>query len=114
MMLNRSIDYGGGGCDQLVGRSPEAETVYKLIRRVADLPAFVLIRGESGTGKELVAHAIHNLGNRADFPFVAVSCGAIPETLIEAELFGYEKGAFTGSMGSRQGYFEQAGEGTLF
>jgi DNA-binding NtrC family response regulator len=85
-----------------------------MIRRVSTLSAFVLITGESGTGKELVARAIHNLGGRANHPFVAVSCGAIPETLIESELFGHEKGAFTGSNGARAGYFEQAGEGTLF
>jgi DNA-binding NtrC family response regulator len=103
-----------GGCDQLVGSSAGAEAVYKLIGQVAHLSAFVLITGESGTGKELVARAIHNLGHRAKSPFVAVSCGAIPESLIEAELFGHEKGAFTGSMASRAGYFEQAGEGTLF
>ena len=102
------------GCDQLVGSSGRAQVVYDLIRRVADLNAFVLIEGESGTGKELVARAIHNLGNRATEPFVAVSSGAIPESLIEAELFGHEKGAFTGSTGARAGYLEQAGAGTLF
>ena len=102
------------GCDQLVGSSGRAQVVYDLIRRVANLTAYVLITGESGTGKELVARAIHNLGNRAQHPFVAVPCGAIPETLIEAELFGHEKGAFTGSTGARAGYLEQAGEGTLF
>jgi len=101
-------------CDQLIGSSGRAQVVYDLIRRVANLNAFVLITGESGTGKELVARAIHNLGNRAKHPFVAVSCGAIPETLIESELFGHEKGAFTGSIGPRAGYLEQAGEGTLF
>ena len=74
----------------------------------------VLVTGESGTGKELIARAIHNLGSRANRPFVAVSCGAIPETLIEAELFGHEKGAFTGTVGAREGYFEQAADGTLF
>jgi transcriptional regulator with PAS, ATPase and Fis domain len=74
----------------------------------------VLISGESGTGKELVASAIHNLGNRAKRPFVAVSCGAIPETLIEAELFGHEKGAYTGTVGAREGFLEKAGDGTLF
>ena len=101
-------------CDQLVGSSGRAQVVYDLIRRIANLNAFVLITGESGTGKELVARAIHNLGNRSGQPFVAVSCGAIPETLIESELFGHEKGAFTGSLNARAGYLEQAGEGTLF
>jgi transcriptional regulator with PAS, ATPase and Fis domain len=101
-------------CDQLVGSSEGLRSVYDLIRRVANLPAVVLINGESGTGKELVARAIHNLSTRANRPFVAVSCGAIPETLIEAELFGHEKGAFTGSVGSREGLLEQAGDGTLF
>jgi len=84
------------------------------VHRVADLNASVLVTGESGTGKELIARAIHNLGSRSDRPFVAVSCGAIPETLIEAELFGHEKGAFTGTVGAREGYFEQARDGTLF
>src|SRR5579875_2349542 len=74
----------------------------------------VSLTGESGTGKELIARAIHNLGDHAQAPFVAVSCGAIPETLIESELFGHEKGAFTGSNGTRIGYFEQAAHGTLF
>jgi transcriptional regulator with PAS, ATPase and Fis domain len=101
-------------CDQLIGSSKELRSVYNLIRRVSNLPAVVLINGESGTGKELVARAIHNLGIRASRPFIAVSCGAIPETLIEAELFGHDKGAFTGSAGSREGLLEKAGEGTLF
>jgi DNA-binding NtrC family response regulator len=101
------------GCDRLVGSSDRAQEVYQLIHRVANLNAFVLIAGESGTGKELVARAIHQQSNRAAHPFVAVSCGAIPESLIEAELFGHEKGAFTGSTGSRPGYLEQAGEGTI-
>jgi DNA-binding NtrC family response regulator len=88
--------------------------VYELVHRVTNLNASVLVTGESGTGKELIARAIHNLGTRAKRPFVAVSCGAIPETLIEAELFGHEKGAFTGTVGAREGYFEQAADGTLF
>jgi DNA-binding NtrC family response regulator len=88
--------------------------VYQMVHRVTNLNAAVLVTGESGTGKELIARAIHNMGSRAKRPFVAVSCGAIPETLIEAELFGHEKGAFTGTIGAREGYFEQAGDGTLF
>jgi transcriptional regulator with PAS, ATPase and Fis domain len=102
------------GCDQLIGSSARSQVVYDLIRRVADLEASVLITGESGTGKELIARSIHNLGNRKERPFVAVSCGAIPETLIEAELFGAEKGAFTGAATRRKGYLEEAGNGTLF
>src|SRR6266852_1389712 len=100
-------------CDQLIGSSARSQVVYDLIRRVSNLDAFVLITGESGTGKELVARAIHNLSNRAKEPFVAVSCGAIPDTLIEAELFGHEKGAFTGTNGAREGHMEQAAGGTL-
>lgn len=98
----------------MIGSSPAIRQVYQLVHRVANLNASVLVTGESGTGKELIARAIHNLGSRVERPFVAVSCGAIPETLIEAELFGHEKGAFTGTVGSREGYFEQAGDGTLF
>jgi DNA-binding NtrC family response regulator len=101
-------------CDQMIGSSAQMRQVYDLIRRVASLNASVLVTGESGTGKELIARAIHNLGSHSLRPFVAVSCGAIPETLIEAELFGHEKGAFTGTVGAREGYLEQAGEGTLF
>lgn len=101
-------------CDQMIGSSAQMRQVYDLVQRVASLNASVLVTGESGTGKELIARAIHNLGAHSLRPFVAVSCGAIPETLIEAELFGHEKGAFTGSVGAREGYLEQAGEGTLF
>ena len=90
------------------------QAVYNLVCRVADLDAPVLITGETGTGKELAARAIHSLGHRANRPFVAVPCGAIPENLIEAELFGHEKGAFTNANGLREGYFEKAGDGTLF
>jgi DNA-binding NtrC family response regulator len=103
-----------GTCDRIIGSSPNMRRVYQLVSSVTNLNAAVLVTGESGTGKELIARAIHNLGNRANKPFVAVSCGAIPETLIEAELFGHEKGAFTGTVGAREGYFEQAADGTLF
>jgi DNA-binding NtrC family response regulator len=101
-------------CDRMIGHSSPMQQVYDLVRRVANVNASVLVTGESGTGKELIAQAIHNLGSRSQHPFVAVCCGAIPETLIEAELFGHEKGAFTGTVGSRAGYLEQAGNGTLF
>lgn len=101
-------------CDLMIGSSPQMQQVYDLVHRVANINASVLVTGESGTGKELIASAIHNLGDRSGRPFVAVCCGAIPETLIETELFGHEKGAFTGTVGPRVGYLEQAGEGTLF
>jgi DNA-binding NtrC family response regulator len=100
-------------CDGMIGASPQMLQVYQLARSVTNINASVLVTGESGTGKELIARAIHNLGARANRPFVAVACGAIPETLIEAELFGHEKGAFTGTVGAREGYFEQVGDGTL-
>jgi DNA-binding NtrC family response regulator len=105
---------GKPACDSLIGVSAAMRNIYGLIHRVAGLNASVLVTGGSGTGKELIARAIHNLGHRRNQPFVAVSCGAIPETLMESELFGHEKGAFTGSAGTRTGYFEQAGGGTLF
>ena len=101
-------------CNRIVGSSRHVQELYRHIDTVADNAASVLILGESGTGKELVARAIHSRGSRADRPFVAVACGAIPETLIEAELFGHEKGAFTGTVGMREGYFEQAADGTIF
>jgi DNA-binding NtrC family response regulator len=101
-------------CDQMIGHSGPMQQVYDLIKRIANLNASVLVTGQSGTGKELIARAIHNTGARSRRPFVAVSCGAIPETLIETELFGHEKGAFTGTIGAREGYLEQASDGTLF
>jgi DNA-binding NtrC family response regulator len=101
-------------CNRLVGSSRRMQNLYRLIDTVASNAASVLILGESGTGKELVARAIHSRGSRANRPFMAVACGAIPETLIESELFGHEKGAYTGSAGTREGYFEQAGDGTIF
>jgi DNA-binding NtrC family response regulator len=101
------------GCGEMIGSTAAARAVYDLVRRVANIDAFVMITGESGTGKELIARAIHSTGNRSAEPFVAVSCGAIPESLIEAELFGCEKGAYTGALARRTGYLEQAGRGTL-
>jgi two-component system NtrC family response regulator len=102
------------GTPRLVGRSPSMETVRTLIGRVAPSNSTVLILGETGTGKELVARAVHDQSTRADMPFVAINCGALPETLIESELFGHRKGAFTGADENRTGLFEVADGGTLF
>jgi DNA-binding NtrC family response regulator len=98
----------------IVGNSPAMQQVYKLIGQVAATDSTVLVRGESGTGKELVARAIHAHSLRAGKPFVAVNCAAIPETLLESELFGYEKGAFTGAAARRRGRLELAEAGTIF
>ena len=98
----------------LVGNSDDIRQVRKLIEQVADTEASVLILGESGTGKEVVARNIHLLSSRVNKPFVPINCGAIPGELLESELFGHEKGAFTGAITSRQGRFELANEGTLF
>ena len=100
--------------DQIVGRSPLMQETCKLIGRLAPQDVTVLILGESGTGKELVARAIYQHGERADKPFLAVNCGAIPEALLESELFGHEKGAFTSADRKRIGKFEQCDGGTLF
>jgi Nif-specific regulatory protein len=98
----------------IVGNSRAMQQVYEQVAQVAGSPTTVLIRGESGTGKELVAHAIHYNSPRADKPFVKVSCGALPESLIESELFGYEPGAFTDARAQKKGRFELAQTGTLF
>lgn len=98
----------------MYGASPQMREVYRMIEKVAPTDVTVLVVGESGSGKELVAHTIHRMSSRSGSPFVAVNCGAIPATLIEAELFGYEKGAFTGAMRSHRGFFERAAGGTLF
>jgi two-component system, NtrC family, response regulator AtoC len=98
----------------MIGRSPEMVEVYKLIARVAPLPTTVLIQGESGTGKEMVARLIHDTSSRSTGPFKTVNCGALPESLLESELFGYVKGAFTGAAGNKVGMFEAAHCGTCF
>jgi DNA-binding NtrC family response regulator len=99
---------------QLIGKSPAMQTLYDLIERVRDSIHNVLITGESGTGKELVAKAIHYSGNRKEGPFIAVNCAAIPETLLESELFGYKKGAFTDAKTDKRGLIFEATSGTLF
>ena len=110
--LEKAVETTGFG--GIVGASGPMRTLYQRIARVAPTDVTVLIRGESGTGKELVARALHDEGVRREGPFVAINCAAIPETMQEAELFGHEKGAFTGALNRRTGRFEQADGGTLF
>jgi two-component system response regulator HydG len=100
--------------EKIVGRSPAMKRVLEILAQVAPSSATVLIQGESGTGKEVIAQAIHDLSPRANKPFIKVSCAALPETLLEAELFGYERGAFTGAIARKEGRFELANGGTLF
>lgn len=98
----------------IIGESKRMTDVYSAIENVCQTKATVMLRGESGTGKEMIAHAIHYNSDRSDGPFIKVSCGALPDTLLESELFGYEKGAFTGAVNSKPGRFELANGGTLF
>jgi len=100
--------------EQIIGRSPALEAVLQRVERVAPAGSTVLIEGETGTGKELIARAIHNLSPRCGRPFITVNCAAIPLDLLESELFGHEKGAFTGALAQRIGRFEMANDGTLF
>ena len=102
------------GFANLIGTSPRMLEIYEIIKRVTSAKANILITGESGTGKELVARAIHYQGDRKDKPFVPINCGAIPENLIESELFGHQKGAFTGAVANKSGLFEMANQGTIF
>src|ERR1700730_16619037 len=102
------------GLDNIIGQSPKMRAIFELIQTVAPQSSRVLITGESGTGKELVARAIHENSVRAQAPFITINCGAFPETLLESELFGYMKGAFTGANENRQGLFNAANGGTLF
>jgi len=116
-LMRTPVTYGASDADargqRIIGKSAKMIDVYKLIGQVAPSNVTVLIRGESGTGKELVARAIYHHSQRADQPFIAVNCAAIPETLLESELFGYEKGAFTGAVTRKPGKFEQASGGTI-
>ncbi|MBW2736402.1 MAG: sigma-54-dependent Fis family transcriptional regulator [Deltaproteobacteria bacterium] len=100
--------------DDIIGRSGPMQQVFDIVRRVADTPTSVLISGESGTGKELVARAIHTTGGRAHMPFIPLNCGAIPDALMESELFGHVRGAFTGAVADKLGLFRAADGGTLF
>lgn len=111
---DEAFDRQAPGLGKVIGASPVMRELFARINRVAPTDVSVLITGESGTGKELVAETIHSLSGRADEPFVAVNCGAIPATLVEAELFGHERGSFTGAVRSQAGYFERAGQGTIF
>ena len=113
-ILRQELDGGRGGLPGVIGKSRAMETVFKTVRTVAQNDASVLIEGESGTGKERIARATHLLSPRKDKPFVALSCGALPDTLLETELFGHEKGAFTDAQKLRRGRFEVANGGTIF
>ncbi len=110
--LRRTVD--AGAPRGMIGDSPAMRRVLETVDRVASLPSHVLITGESGTGKDLVARAIHERGSRAKAPFVPINCAAIPETLLESELFGHMKGAFTGAVDNKEGLLKTAGEGTIF
>ena len=116
--LHKQIRAGGQepetGLGDLVARSRQMLDLFRTVRKIAEFKTTVLIGGESGTGKELIARAIHRLSPRAQGPFIAVNCGAIPDTLLESELFGHRKGAFTDANRDRKGLFEEASTGTLF
>ena len=115
-LMSEPVKLGEAGAarEALVGQSVAMQSIYKEIGRVASKPVNVLIRGETGTGKELIARALYQHSDRANAPFIAINCAAIPETLLESELFGHERGAFTGADARRIGRFEQANRGTLF
>jgi DNA-binding NtrC family response regulator len=115
--LQREVEQLRAGVEhryEMIGESPVIRSLFAQLEKVAPTNGRVLISGESGTGKELIARAIHRLSPRADKPFVKVNCAAIPAELIESELFGYERGAFTGAQGRKKGMFELANGGTLF
>ncbi len=114
MLVNNDVELSGNGAKKMLGQSAAVEKVRAMIERLARGQAPVYISGESGTGKELAARLIHDLGPRADKPFVPVNCGAIPESLMESEFFGHKKGSFTGAVTDKDGLFKAADGGTLF
>ena len=115
-LMSEPLEIGEARLNQsaIIGNSRAMQAIYKEIGRVAATPATILIRGATGTGKELIARAIYQHSARADKPFIAINCAAIPDTLLESELFGHERGAFTGAQARRIGRFEQAHGGTIF
>lgn len=113
-MKEVALGYDDGGLGDIIGRSPKMQVVYELVQNISKSEANVLVTGESGTGKELVAKAIHNLSHRKNKPFVVINCAAMPETLLESELFGFKRGAFTGANEDKIGLFEAAMGGTVF
>ena len=113
-LLRHQVGARRGGPEEILGDSPPIREVRQLVEKLAPTRTTVLVTGESGTGKEVVARSIHGHSDRRDQPFVAINCGAIPEGLIESELFGHEKGSFTGAVEDKPGLFEVAGSGTLF
>jgi transcriptional regulator with PAS, ATPase and Fis domain len=112
--MPHSGESNSDGISSIIGNSSQMQEIFKVIQKIAQSPSTVLVWGESGTGKELVAYEIHRQSKRGNKPFVKINCAAIPATLIESELFGYEKGAFTGAVAAKPGRFELAHEGTLF
>src|SRR5271157_3724297 len=119
MAVSEVISPGCSGCgqrrfEQIIGNSPALDAVLAQVARVASTDSTVLVQGETGTGKELVARAIHNISSRCGLPFIKLNCAAIPFDLLESELFGHEKGAFTGAIAQKAGRFEMAHNGTLF
>src|SRR5262249_6703278 len=113
-IAQRNARVDGRARDAMVGESPQMHEIFKIIEKVADTPSTVLITGESGTGKELIATALHEGSSRRGKPLIKINCAAIPKDLMESELFGYERGAFTGAVTSKPGRFELADGGTLF
>ena len=113
-VLREKLDAGKARFGYLVGESPPMRELFDLMQRIADTPSTVLVYGESGTGKELVARCLHEQSSRKDQPFVAINCAALPESLLESEIFGHVKGAFTGAESDKPGLFERADQGTLF